>query len=774
MKFHLPYHFVPVEERSGDGDVPVERLRETPRLGHHRWDEEGLSGRLVCRLTNETPMFIGAERKPGEPATVKPFELDGEPALPATTLRGLLSSVAEAASNSALRVLDDGVLSYRKPMGDSLSAIGMIIEDETAKDEAGKPMLRLRPLVLPHLEAPPSGPAKLPTKYRDMYRGRQAQLKVYLGDKNSIRDPEEFSYRTYRPDRPRFYGLQLCRRRFDDPGFPGDPILPFDEKQHRTSSQNMILAQEPLNREEPRPWEEIPKAERKSYTRGIIRVLGCWGREEHIPNRKYHELFLPYPEEPGEGEEAPTFEILNSAIERFHELADQRTDAWKSEQKKRKGPRTDPLPYEPKDTERNDLADLEDQRFRLKPGDLVYFEPSGDDHRKVGEISLAAIWRDRVEAKEGGQEPRRADAHVFFGKEDLELLPFHPGRKVITLAEQLFGFVASREPEAHEPVVPALAGRLRFSMGRLSHKPENGAYLAPVTLKILNSPKPPAPALYFRPKKGKAEQAIAKTELALGKHRPQGRKFYVHHQVSENDEPWATRPEHPDDDPRANMKSRITPLRKGCVFRFHIDFENLSRDELAMLCYALRPTKAFRHKLGLGKPLGLGTVEIEPLALLYLNRRCRYTGEGFFGPRFHSHGGDELELTEDDAGEAAPLGQLRQLPQAPAGLRFSELVKVFRDSIPATIRGPLEHLGEAQLQNVSNPLVEVQTQPWEKEVESYRWFVANEHGSGNKKKGTDIPPVQQPLEPLDEWLAKHPESTPGSFPTLDIHPWQEE
>src|SRR5262249_50133644 len=74
----------------------------------------------------------------------------------------------------------------------------------------------------------------------------------------------------------------------------------------------------------------------------------------------------------------------------------------------------------------------------------------------------------------------------------------------------------------------------------------------------------------------------------------------------------------------ANQKLRVTPLRTGLDFYFHIDFDNLLDRELGLLLYALRPTEAYRHKIGLGKPLGLGTARIDPLGLFLVDRKQRY------------------------------------------------------------------------------------------------------------------------------------------------------
>jgi cold shock CspA family protein len=89
--------------------------------------------------------------------------------------------------------------------------------------------------------------------------------------------------------------------------------------------------------------------------------------------------------------------------------------------------------------------------------------------------------------------------------------------------------------------------------------------------------------------------------------------------------------------------TRIRPLNAGVRFTFRIRFENLRPEELGALWWALAlPGEAgetHRHKLGMGKSLGMGSVAITPH--LYLTKReQRYS---------HLFGGD----TWDEATSAA-------------------------------------------------------------------------------------------------------------------------
>jgi CRISPR-associated protein (TIGR03986 family) len=67
--------------------------------------------------------------------------------------------------------------------------------------------------------------------------------------------------------------------------------------------------------------------------------------------------------------------------------------------------------------------------------------------------------------------------------------------------------------------------------------------------------------------------------------------------------------------------TEIKPVKAGTKFRGRIRFENLSDKELGALLFALDLPEGCGHKLGMGKPLGLGSVRITPK--LYLSKRAQ-------------------------------------------------------------------------------------------------------------------------------------------------------
>lgn len=80
-----------------------------------------------------------------------------------------------------------------------------------------------------------------------------------------------------------------------------------------------------------------------------------------------------------------------------------------------------------------------------------------------------------------------------------------------------------------------------------------------------------------------------------------GRKIYVNHPL---DSKLVT------NTPTKN-NTTIEPLAKGNKFRFQIVFDNLAEWELGHLLYCLELENGMAHRLGMGKPLGLGSVSIK-------------------------------------------------------------------------------------------------------------------------------------------------------------------
>jgi CRISPR-associated protein (TIGR03986 family) len=744
--FHNPYHFVPVP--SGDSVDSCKRAEfeggAIPHLTHDRYPkkEGSYSGRIICRMETKTPIFIGGKHEDGS-RTIPPFEItSGVPAIPASTLRGLISSMAEAVSNSALRVLEDRPFSRRMEMREALKAIGIMEKDGKTN------RLMLRPLVMPSLRCDVTGGNARLGEYAGIFT--KPALRVYLdgyrrkpGSNPPERQKADFlaskNPKSYSADNKEFWYMQLGTSSLGSgtnpvvtcsnpriktiPGRNGKPDTHFLNGQSPNvtiGTQDVIIDQATYDKLDPDP------AVRKAFTKGILRFLGLGAgdcRAKDIPEGKKHEIFIPY--DPA----SPPAMLLDvtEALERFHELAKTRTDIDPSS------------PFELEGSRRNPSGSGE---IHLREGDLVFFDIQAGS--KVKELAISSIWRKWIDGS----------CHEFFKKISPELLPFNPSRRIITIAEQMFGFVEERKSEMEdkkkeEKASLAFKSRVRFSNGIIDGVPEDGCYLPEEdTLKILDSPKPPSPSMYFTRKDREGNAVyIPKfpkdgTALTCSTDRPKGRKMYLHHKDATANKPWKTAPGQ--EDIHADQKSKIKPIRDGLSFYFHIDFDNLTKNELSLLCYALVPNKDFMHKIGMGKPIGLGSVKIHPEGIFFINRERRYSAAGFEKDRYHNawtngnHGNwpqDRYDIEKESAssGGIQPIEQwAAEFPVAP------EIGKA------------IELLGSVPEKEVHYPRV----QGGDAEEKLFQWFVANDIGSGEWPNNMHA--QKKFLEPITERFTELP------------------
>jgi len=96
-----------------------------------------------------------------------------------------------------------------------------------------------------------------------------------------------------------------------------------------------------------------------------------------------------------------------------------------------------------------------------------------------------------------------------------------------------------------------------------------------------------------------------------------------------------------DFNPKIDIKMR--PIKPGKIFIGNVRIENLSDVELGALLFALELPPNCCHKLGMGKPLGLGSVEIKPT--LYLSERENRYKDLFaeWGGKSKSEGQDKID-----------------------------------------------------------------------------------------------------------------------------------
>ena len=162
---------------------------------------------------------------------------------------------------------------------------------------------------------------------------------------------------------------------------------------------------------------------------------------------------------------------------------------------------------------------------------------------------------------------------------------------------RLFGMMQARQSNAE-----VFLGKLNIEDARAYD--DNPEMLEPIYTAVLDSPKPRHRAFYL----DAAGRYIA------------GRKFYFHNQQ------LLTEPRLipiPNRDMYRNQY--IQPLASGTDFDARIDFTNLEADEFAALLFAIQLQADMRHKIGYGKPIGLGSVQLAITALQLVDYSKRYS-----------------------------------------------------------------------------------------------------------------------------------------------------
>ncbi len=149
----------------------------------------------------------------------------------------------------------------------------------------------------------------------------------------------------------------------------------------------------------------------------------------------------------------------------------------------------------------------------------------------------------------------------------------------------------------------------KVNIGDALSYPDKIYFHEPIYTKPLMEPKPHHASFYL----DKSRRYIA------------GRKYYFHH-APECLSPLEAKKTQNRSGHRANRY--IQPFDCETAFHFRIDFTNLESDEFAALLFAVALEEDMRHKLGYGKPLGLGTVALLPVSMTLIDYSVRYAHAG--------------------------------------------------------------------------------------------------------------------------------------------------
>lgn len=661
--FHNPYAFTPFAQTRSQ-DWPAWTELNSSAHSHAAYNPQSLHGRLICRLVAATPLFVGAgSSSAAEPKPQTPFRLgrksatgQGEIALPATSLRGMVSALHEAITASRLRVAANERYSVRSELkkGPGLPlAIGRVVQIE----RQGVPSYWLQLMALPPLRLPNGGGRVfIGREYSALLRPNEpVPLKTLFGTLDTaladLKNHGTGSRSTFLMEQAPAPVPVI--RRDKDSHFEIESTALFQVRGDFAIGLRCAAGVVP---------QPLGMAAATVRQRGVLRVMRSNLVERELSDTRKHEVFLPYSlaQEQvrpailaalsmnpalSDGDIASQFHLLpipQEVLATFHRLSDERTAADNNDD--HAGDEA-LKPYHPIGRPRNAgtvlpvysglKAKHSARALRVQHNDLLYFRPNKEGSA-IAEISYSSIWRRQVAQTTADWVPS-------------DLMPALDADAALRLSpsELLFGQVfsapaiaparASARAAADSSKGRAFASKLRFGHGRWINEP---SLADPVVLKILATPKPPSPALYLHRTDGLIGVHTAKSDLLVEKKNIafNGRKRYLHALRRHGDvvwldstgrvsnksngglPPWQTR----DAGEHVNQKVQITPVCEGAAFFFEIEFCNLSEAELQALCAAVQPLTRFEHKLGMGKPIGLGSALVEPVGLFLLDRPARY------------------------------------------------------------------------------------------------------------------------------------------------------
>jgi CRISPR-associated protein (TIGR03986 family) len=373
---------------------------------------------------------------------------------------------------------------------------------------------------------------------------------------------------------------------------------------------------------------------------------------------------------------------------------------------------------------------------------------------------------------------------IPYGTSSLDFVPAsNKARDNIDLAEAIFGYVTE------EKKAKGLAGRVFFTDAVCVANQKNiWMQKTIITPKILGSPKPTTFQHYLVQDK-KKHDPNAKLQLAhYGTPTPEetvirGYKLYWHKHEDlavedfiENEMvQWESDTQH----------TQIKPVSEGIRFSFRIYFENLTDVELGALLWVLDLPEGYHHKIGMGKPLGLGSVSIV-LKLIITNRSKRYSK--LFNDD-HWNTGEDTDrslaeykkcfenyvlkcMNQTERGSAATLSQVS---------RIQMLLKILQWPGPEK---SLTNYMEIEPQNKKNEFRDRPVLPDPLNVESYTGAVTSKSkmsvgGSGKSSKNINFSSTGKSAEmtwlqniagelkiSLDDLLKKRPQDLPKRWMSI--------
>lgn len=644
------YNFVSVPEGGLGIAAAVEPFQRHVPATHDCLLPDRISGRLDCRLTTESPWFIPDARKVngtvGQHRSQGYFTLDPvdaslwksdfssafgkdmtAPAVPASSIRGMVRSVFEAATLSCFSVFDGGRLDYR---------VGWDLGDDLQR--RSDPPARYLPARIVQIERDDRGAARGATL--EILEGRSTSERNLRLPMLPVALVRAFETSVGDVGGTETHLWQKCGL---SDGDAVAAILEDRATEHGTKFQYRRVTAIAGASE----WSKLPGS--AQVTQGHRLVFGYLHRTgPNIEKKHFERLFFDW----HAGYNDPKSSLGPA----------QRLQAFLNA-----APTTVPVGAEVINNAEAALAGYWDRNGdgalaptprRLKPGKIQPSDFVTRTHSvKARALGYALLKGEMVVGFYPVAIPRLSHEDT---RDDLLPDPFKTCEVIDSLcpACRVFGWVRSGKADADS----AVSGHVRFSHGVLADGDVSWrSQLRSVTLPILGQPKPTTTAFYLKTKT--AKDTVPRWPAALGK-LPDGFPLYRTSEAVLRGRKMYRRQQNPNlsnhvKKDKQNQTVALCPPKMS--FGFSVWFSNLTKEELGALVFSIHLTgqsepwtdHRLSHQLGRGKPLGLGacSVAIEGASLTQ-KERSRYSAESWAGVT-----GDQIVAAEDWQRELRECGR---------------------------------------------------------------------------------------------------------------------
>lgn len=652
-EFHNPYNFVAAPPRPSVEEINKRKAltEEQKRLalelcdrapaGHDRYSAGKYSGKLRVKMKVVTPLLVpDAARveveKAGEDKVHKKFPvrlIDGKPHITPTAVKGMLRSAYEAVTNSRLAVFakHEDRLAFRPEAGQGASVVPVRVDEEnnlkkivffTGSNQIGD----LENDGLPKKERPLCA-AWLPryfNKNLDKYapKYRDGALPSH-GDEVVVWIEKFQHYRWRRDQKPN-----------KAKGFPG---AGHHQKDFILWSVRSIARKGESFGTKPQPSKETDQQIGKSRYQPLNEIQSADGivfiSNHNMQNKHDEKVFF-------KSANAPQPEVLT--MEKWKELKDEWRNLIENYQELHAEEKKPPRSLRIGNWSRHILKNR--RETVLKAGTLCYAQVKKNSN---GNLEVERLFPVMISRQLFDYSPWTLLERGRHAKPS-NLTPADD-RDQLSPADRVFGFVNQNGQGAYRGQIRIGAIRCESEDAIHYFSKDNSKGWFP--LQILGQPKPQQGRFYVAEDQTGKAQDKGRSNRGAGYNAVRalrGRKVYPHHRHIDSREFWFEgecasfendasdhwQKKFHNSHGKAYFREYLRPrrynkettvfeqqrdsqnrsiqgwVRRGSMFSFEIHFRNLSDVELGALLWLLQLHKGRFHRIGGGKPLGFGSVQL--------------------------------------------------------------------------------------------------------------------------------------------------------------------